>query len=100
MNELKGFDIDGYAIIAEDKKEAIEMYITKVGRNPREIVETNLDNCFSYFKLEDIDEEDYKHIYDRKYPDDGIVWVSLKRPFARKYGMVLGDKKEIFTLYC
>ena len=101
--DLKGFEIYGHIVIAENEAEAIEMYLNSdFGKafglydQPKEI---NLDEWFYYFNINEIDKADYKHIYDRRYPEDGVELVSLKRPYARKY-MPEGfyNKKEIVEL--
>lgn len=88
---LKGYKIGGYLIVAEDEVEALEMYVNETGEPPNpwsNIHETNLDDWFMYFDINEINPEDIEHIYDRKYPnypDKHVVRVSLKRPYARKY---------------
>ena len=109
MSELKGYMVGGCIAVAENEEEAIQMYKDKVGESwinyykescrvePwHDIKENNLDEWFRYFNKDEIDKEDYKYIYDEKHLSDGITWVSLKRPYARKYckdGFY--DKKEI-----
>jgi hypothetical protein len=98
--ELKGFDVGGCHVIAEDEEEALQMYREKTGRLPSSpIRETNLDDWFYYFELHEICESDHVHIYDRKYPLDGRLLVSLKRPFAKKYRDIQDHKKEVIYLY-
>lgn len=103
--ELKGWRIGGCTVVAESKEEAIEMYKNNVvSLLPMEEVITNareqsLDDIFCYFELHEIDEADHQYIYDRKYPADGRQLVSLKRPYAKKYRRMVGDKKEILSWY-
>lgn len=104
---LKGYRIHGCLVIEECEEKAIEMYIEKTGRKTySDLVVEDLDEFFYYFNIKDISEEDYANIYDRKYPyntydSDGTKTelVSLKRPFAKKYIDVIGDKKELLNMY-
>jgi hypothetical protein len=85
MDDLKGFQIGGYYIVAKNEVNAIEMYIVETGHEPHsEVKEVDIDDSFMYFDINEIREDDICHIYDRKYPD-GKELVSLKRPYARKY---------------
>lgn len=88
-NELKGFKLDGYVIVAENEEEALDMYLKETRHDPfGSLEETNLDDWFMYFDINEINPEDVEHIYDRKYPNypsEDVVRVSLKRPYARKY---------------
>lgn len=103
--ELKGYKIGGCTVIAENKDEALTMYMNEIGcklhfeSSEIKIEEQNLDEIFYYFNINQIEPEDYKYIYDRRYPSEGVELVSLKRPYAKKYCNVIGDKKEILFWY-
>lgn len=106
--ELKGFIVGGCLVISENAEEALGMYLAEPSTKKLmaafpsyepKVEEHNLDETAYYFELHEIDEEDHKYIYDRKFPTDGRKLVSLKRPFAKKYREVIGYKKEVIRSY-
>jgi hypothetical protein len=79
--DLKGYKICGCLAVAENEQEAIDMYIQNTGEEPyKQPEETDLDEWFTYFNLDDIKEEDIPHIYDKKHPPNKPIQASLKRP--------------------
>lgn len=88
-NELNGYKLGGYLIVAENEDEAVEMYVRETEHDPLGNIESvNLDECFAYFDINIIMSDDIEHIYDKRYPNypyKDIVKASLKRPYARKY---------------
>jgi hypothetical protein len=95
--ELKCFEICGAWVFAENKDEAIEIFENKYTEIPNwcsEIKEKDINEFFCYFDIDEINEEDYEYIYDKKNIDEKIR-VSLKRPHAMKYGKLLCNEKKI-----